>query len=181
MSRIRILPMLIFLTASLLVLFGGWILYRDYGVVRPLQKELISTRQVNAVDVRLNGSPKVIEVSVNRVSDLQTAYKSIQAKISNKLNAGVNVKMKDKRTPELEKLFQNYQPIIYEGIAKGSFTEMIDKVQSQGRKDGLDRTVVTMDSEYLYIQLERGDNYLYEVIPYNLSNPATGTRGVKTL
>ncbi|WP_018133297.1 hypothetical protein [Effusibacillus pohliae] len=181
MSRIRLLPTLLFFAAALTLLFGGWILYRDYGLVRPLKNELTGTRQVSDVEVKLNGPYKTIEVSLNKVPDLQTAYHSIKTTIGETLAPDVTIKLVDRRTPELESLFQSYQPMIYEGIAKGSFTDMIEKVQERGAKDGLDRAMVTMDHDNLYIQLEKGDRYLYEVIPYAGGKTATPSQGVKSL
>ncbi|MFC4768986.1 hypothetical protein [Effusibacillus consociatus] len=180
MSRIRLMPTLLFLTASLLLFFGGWILYRDYGLIRPLQKELIGTQQVNSVDVKLSGPQKTIEVSLNQVADLQTAYRSIKTKAGKILDQEVTIELKDKRTPELETLYQSYQPMIYEGLAKGSFTEMIEKLQARGQKDGLSRAAVTMDRENLYIQLEKGDHFLYEVISYRIGEPSQ-QQGVKSI
>ncbi|BCJ85439.1 hypothetical protein [Effusibacillus dendaii] len=179
MSRIRLLPTLIFFAAAMILLFGGWTLYRDFGLVRPLEQELKGTHQVVQVDVTVKGTQKSITVSMNRVDDLQTAYRDIIDKVSETFNTETTVKIRDKRTPEMEALFQAYQPVIYEGISKGSFTDMIDTIQKRAKQDGMSRAVVTMDRENIYVQLEQADHYLYEVIPYN--KLPVSQQGVKTL
>lgn len=181
MSRIRLLPTLFFLFSALVVLFGGWFVYRDYGLIRPLKQDLTSTKQVTDVTVKLDGRNKTIEVAINRVPDLQIAYRSIKTKVSETIDPNATIKLSDKRTPELEAILQQYQPLIYEGIAKGSFTDMIQKVQERGAKDGLSRTLITMDRENLYIQLEKGDHYLYQVVPYHIDKPFTSDQGVSSV
>lgn len=181
MSRIRLIPTLLFCCAALVVLFGGWAVYRDYGLERPLEKQLTGTKQVQSVHVKLSGAQKTIQVALRQVPDLQTTYRSIKATVGETVSSDVTIRITDQRTPELETLFQSYQPAIYEGIAKGSFTEMIDKLQQRAAQDGLTRSVVTMDRDNIYIQLEKGDRYLYEVIPYQIGKPFAPQQGVRSL
>lgn len=181
MSRIRFVPVLVFLLATVVVLFGGWIAYRDYGLVRPLKQQLAATQNVQTVEtVNLSGPQREIEVSMKKVPDLQTAYRSIKSAVSSKLKTDIAIKIKDQRTPELEAAFQSYQPLIYSGIAQGNYMDMIEKFQTHARKDGFTKANVTMDRENLYIQLEKGDNFLYEVIPYR-SDSSLPQQGVKSI
>lgn len=180
MSRIRFVPILLIFSVTLIILFGGWIVYRDYGLVRPLQQQLTGTQLVQTVTVNLSGPQKQVDVTLKKVPDLQSSYRSIKNKVNQTMHTQLPIKIHDERTPELERMFQSYQPFIFSGIDRGEYTDMINKIQQNAAKDGITKAVVTMDRENLYIQLEKGDHYLYEVIPYR-DKPSTQAQGVSSI
>jgi hypothetical protein len=179
MSRIRFVPVLLIFGVALTVLFGGWIVYRDYGLVRPLTQELTDFKQVETVAVKFTGSNKQVEVTLKQVPDLQTAFREIQSKVQEGMHTDFPIRIHDRRTLELERLFQSLQPIIYSGIDRANYTEMIDAIEKRAAKDGV-HALITMDRDYLYVQLETDPHYLYEVIPYR-EKPTTPEQGVKTI
>jgi hypothetical protein len=166
LSRIRVLPTLVIAVTALIVFFGGWIMYRNYGLIRPLERDLSNMTPVQHVDVVVNNHTKEIRVTLKRVSDLMTAYQSVREKVANSLGADVNLVILDNRSKELSDFYQNDQPLIFESIAKGNYTSMIDALKRHAEKAGITARV-TMDKNNIYIQLEKGANYLYEVVPYH--------------
>lgn len=179
MSRIRFVPVLLIFGVTLTVLFGGWIVYRDYGLVRPLKQELTNSKQVETVAVNLRGSNRQIAVTLKQVPDLQSAYREIRTTVKEAMHTDLQIQIHDQRTPELERLFQSYQPVIFSGIDRGDYTNMIDTIAQRAGKDGI-HAIITMDRDNLYIQLEKGNHYLYEVIPYR-DKPSMPEQGVKTI
>lgn len=179
MSRIRFVPVLLIFGVTLTVLFGGWTVYRDYGLIRPLQQELSESKQVETVVVKVAGSDKQIEVALKRVPDLQKAFLEIQSKVQAGMHMDLPIRIHDQRTPELERLFQSLQPILYSGIDRATYTEMIETIEKRAAKDGV-RAFITMDRDYLYVQLETDTHYLYEVLPYREKSSAP-EQGVRTI
>ena len=49
---------------------------------------------------------------------------------------------------------------------------MHSSLQKEWRRAGLDRWLIEMDRENLYIQLQQGQFYLYEVVPRQQPYPA---------
>jgi hypothetical protein len=54
---------------------------------------------------------------------------------------------------------------IEEALATGSFYAMAQAIDEEAKEAGLDRWSVGVDSEYVYVQLHKGESYLYEIIP----------------
>lgn len=167
MSRIRVMPTLLIMVTALIVLFGGWLIYKNYGLVRPLQEELSAMAPVEQVNVHVSTQTREIQVTFKRVPDLMTAYTMVNEKVHHVLGSDVTLLIRDHRTPQLSELYQNYQPLLYEGIAKGNYTEMIEQIKQKARQDGISYARITMDRNNLYIQLEKDSAYLYEVVPYH--------------
>jgi hypothetical protein len=167
LSRIRIVPTLVITFTALIVLFGGWIMYRNYGLVRPLERELSSMAPVQHVNVVVNNQTKEIQVTLKKVPDLMTAYQSVKERVTSTLGNNVKIVIRDHRSKELIDLYQNYQPLIFEGIAKGNYTSMIDTLKRRAANDGITNARITMDKNNIYIQLEKGSDYLYEIVPYH--------------
>lgn len=182
MSRIRVIPTLIVMVTALVVFFGGWLMYRNFGLVRPLERELSSTAPVQNVKVVVNNQTREVQVTVKKIPDLMTTYTAIKDKVSFTLGSDVKVTIMDHRSKELTDLYQNYQPLIFEGIAKGSYTSMIDSLKNRAEKDGISNARITMDKNNIYIQLEKGSDYLYEVLPYReLMKPSNNGQGGNSL
>lgn len=57
---------------------------------------------------------------------------------------------------------------------------MIANLQKQGQDAGLTLCRVEMDKNDIYIQLEKGSDYLYDVVPYTNSSTAAGSTSLSS-
>lgn len=170
MSRIRLVPMIFIMLVSLAVLFGGWQAYQRFNLINPLKTELQTIQGVQSVHV-VGSNPGVITVQLGQVKDLQTTYDALSQTITETLGSSQPVKILDHRNSILIQDEESLSPIILEGLAKGNYVEMILQVQQTAAKLGV-QARVTMDSHNVYVQLEKGAYYLYDVQAYHL--PGTG-------
>jgi hypothetical protein len=155
---------------SLVVLFGGWQAYQRLNLVNPLKTKLQTIQGVQSVQV-VNGNPNVITVQLGKVKDLQTTYHSLTQTITETLGSNQPITILDHRNSILTQDDESLQPIILEGLAKGNYVEMILQVKQAAVKLGIN-VRVTMDSQNVFVQLEQGSYYLYDVQSYHL--PGTG-------
>lgn len=180
MPKIRIVPTLVILFVAVVVLFGGWMGYRDFGLVGPVEKQLQKNSSVATVSVQVSGMDRKVRVTLKDISDLQTTYSAILSTVHHEMGAQTQLVIEDNRSEELSRLYRSYQPMIYEGLAKADYTNMITDVQKMAQQDGLKNVRITMDDRYLYIQMQQGQAYLYDVISYHDSS-ALGSQGVTRL
>jgi len=166
MSRIRFVPVLVVMAITLSLLFGGWELYRTYGLVLPLEDQLKQNQAVTTVESVVNGQERTIKVALTAVEDLQTTYESLATTIEESLGQQVKIDLVDQRNDALKQAFREVQPILYGGMAKGEFSQMIDGASQKLQAAGYQPTI-TMNDQNIFVQIKDGDKYLYEVLPYN--------------
>lgn len=165
MSRIRMVPILAIVCVTLSLLFGGWELYRNFGLVRPLEEQLMATGTVEHVESVVNGQQRVIKVDMKQVPDLQAAYLQVETIVKDRLGSYVTIDLVDKRQDELRNTYRDLQPALYAGIAQGEFPAMIQKMNDQAKQEQIE-SKISMNDQYIFVELKKADHYLYEVVPY---------------
>jgi hypothetical protein len=166
LSRIRLVPMILIAVVSLAILFSGWQAYQRFNLVNPLKLSLSKLAGVESVNVN-SGNPKVIQIKLGAVKDLQTTYDSIALTISGALGSSGSLEIQDNSDDKLRSAYESYQPIILEGLAKGNYTEMISTIDKLAIKNGINARI-TMDQHHVYVQLSAGRHYLYKVWSYSV-------------
>lgn len=165
MSRIRIVPILAITCVTLSLLFGGWELYRNFGLVRPLEDQLMAAGTVQKVESIVNGQERAIKVTMKQVPDLQAAYEGVEKIVHDSLGTYVTIDLADNREGALEKTYRDLQPTLYAGIAKGEFPAMIENMGAQAKQAGVE-SKISMNDEHIFVELKKDGKYLYEVVPY---------------
>ena len=178
MSRIRLVPVVFILIMTLSVLFGAFVAYRQFKLVGPLQNELQAIPGVQTAQVE-TGNPSLVKIKLGPVpklanQDLQSTYVKIVGIISGVFSGTNNLDIVDNQDQELTSAYESFQPILLEGIAKGNFVEMIAAVEQKASQAGI-QARVTMDVHNIYIQLSKGNHYLYDVFQYTTLRQGGGT------
>ncbi len=175
MSRIRILPALAALLLTFIVLFGGLQVYRTYDIIQPLKTNLSHIPQVQDVQVNATSQTPFVTVALGPVQDLQATYAQIQSEVAASLGGSINIILKDHPSPSLTTAFENFQPILYQGIAQGTYVTMIHQLETSAKEQHI-TCYVTMNSQDIFIQLTQNKSYFYSIVPY--TNRALGGNGL---
>ena len=165
MSRIRILPTISALILTLAVLFGGFQVYQTYAVVRPLEVQLARIAHVQSAVVTMQGTVPEIVVTLGPTKDLQTTYSQMESQIANAFGSSVTIYLKDRRTPFLRQAYESLEPILFQGASHGDYMGMIASFDKAAAALGA-RARVTMNAQDIFVQLDRGSAYLYDIVPY---------------
>jgi hypothetical protein len=163
-SRVRLVPIIFIAVITLAILFGGWQAYLHFNMIGPLETHLSSISGVRSAVVE-SGQPATVRIQLGEVQDLQSTYQKIHAQVSQSLGPSVDISIQDTRDAKLTAEYQKLTPTILEGVAKGNYTEMIADVEKQATKDGVNAKI-TMDKNYVYVQMKDGHHALYDVFKY---------------
>ncbi|UOF89681.1 hypothetical protein LSG31_17615 [Fodinisporobacter ferrooxydans] len=166
MSRIRIIPTLVVIVITLSILFGGWAVYKNFGLEHPAEQALKQVPSVQSVKVMISNQNRTVKVTVWNVQDLQSTYHKIKQVVLQSLGSDTQIQVVDTRSEALAHLYQTLQPVLYEGIHKGNYTEMIQTIESRAKQANVVANV-SMDSANVYIQLTQDSHQLDDIIPYN--------------
>lgn len=165
MSRIRVVPTISALILTFAVLFGGYQVYKNYELVKPLESQLLAIHAVQSAHVLTTGQNPEVVVKLGKVSDLQATYRSIYADVTATLGTPVGIELQDHRTPALSQLYETMGQILYQGIARGDYMTMTESMQSFAAKAHV-TCRITMNGQDIFVQLSKGNAYLYDIVPY---------------
>ncbi|MHB0886901.1 MAG: hypothetical protein ACYC41_13580 [Bacillota bacterium] len=154
------------LLAVLAVLFGGYFVYHRLGLDRPLVKALKADPAVQSVRVD-DGSPgREIVVGLNQVDNLQTVYERLEQTANRYLKGGsYELKVTDQRDPMLQETYDRMSFLVEEALARGNYEDMYAGLQKQAADRGLDRFRVYVGKNEVFLQLGKGADYLYAIVP----------------
>jgi hypothetical protein len=160
------------LAVTVITLVCGQFLWNKYSIAKPLDKGLQQVQGVETVNWEdgKNSENVALNITLDKVDNLQKTYGEITDTAKQVLGRkAFRVVLHDHRTPELEKLYYNVQYNIQEAIFTGNFSTMASNVQKQaeGAQAG---AKVYVDTGYVYVQLTKGPDALYAVIPRQSGN-----------
>lgn len=111
-----------------------------------------------------------VSVELGDVEDIQSEYARLWKGIAGATQRiPTALDIIDRRDQELEEVFRRMRIHIEEALSTGSFSAMSQAIEEEGREAGLDRWGVGVDSDYVYVQLHKGESYLYEIIPRGIA------------
>jgi len=165
MSRIRILPTVSALILTFAVLFGGYQVYKNYELIKPLQEQLSGIHQVLSARIVAGADVPTVVIQLGPVADLQQTYGAIENDVTNALGSPVAIVLKDRRTPKLAGLFEGMGLTGYQGIAQGDYLGMSRQMTALAHKAGASSRV-TMNGQDIFVTLTQGSAYLYAIVPY---------------
>lgn len=178
LKDLRISFIIIAIFVSLALLLGGQFLYQKYYVEQPLFKILHETKAVKNLKYDQNQPQAVLQVEFGDVGNLKESYTRVEEKAEQVLGHPVPIKVVDHRSQDLSQVFDNSQFAVYEAIMNGNFTVMAKTVAEQAGLAHLDRYAVYVDRNNVYIQLHKGNYYLYEVISRDSEARQNGNQAV---
>ncbi len=152
---------------SIAMLISGELVYQHYLVRRPLVEKIADLPNVISVKIMDNTKPQRLVIklgSVGRISDTVTQVNEL---VSSRYGRAIDLRLIDRRDEELNRLFESSKFTIYEALSNGNFTAMYAHIENKVNNYEIDRWNLSIDNQYIYLELHKGTNYLYEVIPRN--------------
>lgn len=176
----RVYVILAAIVITLAVLLTIQYVYQKYDVEQPLFKLYSQTKLVEKVPVlEQKGNMVKVILDVKKTDNLRQAYLDLNSYTEQVMgNSEFLIVLKDKRTKELEKAYYQSQFIIYEALSKGDFSRMDQVIRQNAANVGAE-ALIFIDSENVYVEFLKGDDYLYEIVPRKAqtNNSAAGQRG----
>lgn len=147
------------------MLVGGTRLYAARAVAAPAQTALESLAFVTAAQVDSGAGARRVTVTLGAVPHLREAYLEVDRIARRTLGpADAAVEIVDRRDEALVDAYYRLRPYALEAAETGRHTAMAAAFSAEAAAMGLDpASRFVVDAERIYIQLHRGDAYLYAV------------------
>jgi hypothetical protein len=152
------------------LLFGGRVLTTKFKVEGPLARDLHRIKAISDFKLKQERDGITVAFKLQKVGNLQQVLDYVQQKVFLYYNQPVKTfKIVDRRNHSLEELRYQLSFYLEEAIVSGHY------IQLKTAMDSYRGVIVKVyfDPSNLYLQLEKGSNYLYEVlpIPTNMQRP----------
>lgn len=159
------------LTFSIIYAANYW--RQQHLVVEPLREQLLALEAVEDVNME-NGRSNEISVSLGHVSQFAEVYREIQSVLKTRNEDLDRLTIVDRRNPYLNSLYSRIEFALMEGERQGNYTEMSKEINLLLEEEAeLNSYSLRVDQQAIYLQLDAGDYYLYEVIPIKKATFAT--------
>lgn len=159
-------PVAVLAFALTLGLAVGVVLLRQRQLVKePLLERLASLADVENVELRQEEEQLVVLVKLAYVRDLASTYQTLAAELNTLLEpASYRLELVDERNSSLTDALFTVSLALYEGEQRGNFTKMSQAIAATLTDLQVAEHRVTVDHDYIYLQMKNDDAYLYEVV-----------------
>lgn len=161
----------------LAALFGIQYVYQQINVDQPLFKLYSQTKAVQKFNIDKKDNITVVNIDLKATDNLQKTYQELFQTTANVIGSNnFKLKIKDNRNKELENAYYDMQFIINEALVRGNFSQMEQVIKEKTNQIGA-KSKIFIDDKNIYLQIEKKQNYLYEIIARSNNNlPATSDK-----
>lgn len=164
--KLRLVPVLVSIVVTSALMFGGWFVYRGVALESPLADTLRGTDGVLAVSVNIQADTVGVKMELAPDANLHEIMRVIRE--SGKKAIGkrdVDVTITNRTSDEIERWWSESLFDVAEAMDHhkyGKIPELLNKRAAElpGLQIG-----TSMDEEYVYIRLVRGDDSKFVMLP----------------
>ncbi|HOJ76725.1 MAG TPA: hypothetical protein PLZ08_10205 [Bacillota bacterium] len=150
------------------VLFGGQALATKLQVKNPLDQEMAKLNAVEKYTVEAEGDGLRVNLSLKQTKDLNLVMQQVQKNIETFHKKPVrSFNIVARSNPKLEEIRYQLSFYLEEALASGQYIQLMNALESYQPSI---TAKVFLNADFVYLQLEDGNNYLYQAIPRNKVN-----------
>ncbi len=156
------------LAITIAICMGGYHLYMEYGVKKPLTESLLQVYGVQNVEIQDEQEDWVITLTLVNDADLKTVFREANRLASLEMeDKKYCIEVADNPSPELSSLYNDLELGLYQGIANSSFIWLTQWINDYTAPHHTEYRI-QVDDENLYLMLSKGNHYLARVIKRNI-------------
>jgi hypothetical protein len=176
--KLRLLPILLSLTISAILLFGGWFAYQSVAMESPLSSIASMTPGVKLVDAHFSSEDVVMEIKLEPGTSLREVYSRIQTEGSALIGKKeLKLKVLNESTPKMDQWWSSALFDVAQAMETKQYTQIPKTLQARSvESDGL-KVATEMDDKYVYIALTDGAKSKYLMLPRTPGRLGVWTNG----
>ncbi|GGO04210.1 heavy-metal-associated domain-containing protein [Saccharibacillus kuerlensis] len=152
--KIRMLPVVITAALSLVLLLGGWFLYRQTALERPVEQILSQYPGVNSAQVNITQNQALLKLDLQSNVDLRGMIAELRKEQGQMFKKrSIVLDIADHSTPDIDALWKEASFSVAEAMASKRYTmipDTLSKIQSENDEYTISSD---MDNHYIYVAL----------------------------
>ncbi|WP_047152587.1 hypothetical protein [Aneurinibacillus tyrosinisolvens] len=163
--KVRVLPIFLSILFSSLLLFGGWYVFQNQFVKKPIANEIAVMKDVKLNHINVKRDSVVLNLTFNNSEKFAEEYKQIQKIVADKSNGKNAVIELDSPNKQLKKVWDDNAFAIAEAMDLHTYSRIPGVLNDIKKKHQLASALSHMDEENIYIYLNDGKSSYYTVLP----------------
>lgn len=162
--KIRPLPIFLSFLFSACVLFGGWFVYGEQFVKKPIRDEIGKMKGVTLEELKVGREQVRMTISLQDPKKFQSNYQDIKKVAKEKAgNKKIVIDFKPSEGP-MQRIWEENQLQIAEAIDLHQYSRIQQVFDELKGKKVIQDYVLRIDEEYIYIYMSNGDSPFYKVL-----------------
>jgi len=162
---IRFKIVLISFVVALCIVFPAKYLGHRKLVVEPIYEAFSRIKGVKKVELTETDGKMKLVINLDDVEQLELVMQQILDQVEH-FQRPMQLVITDQANQKLEHVYHQMHFAIEQGITLGTFVEMAQNIESIAQANQI-LSRVAVDRDYVYVQLQDGEHYLYQVISRN--------------
>ncbi len=153
------------LVVGLIAFFGGQLVIKHFYLEKPFKEEVLSIEGVSNVRIENVGDMQKVYLTVDSAVELKEAYIKVNEFAQEMLQGQFVVEIENSASSEkMKKLYDEMHFAIYEGIARGQFTQMAAQVKEIAAEDQVENLDIKVDNSNVYLTMVKDGEIYSKVI-----------------
>lgn len=164
--KLRIGPIVLSVAISALVLFGGWFLYQQWAIERPLENIVKGYEGVK--NVRLEIKPDELAVKLDLVpgTDLGRLVRQIEKDGKEQIGSRtLKLDVQDNSSPALDELWEKALFTVAQAMENKQYTDITAALQQMEQANDKVTATAEIDNDNVYITLTDGQDSKFIILP----------------
>lgn len=162
----RLGVMILALGITVVLLTFGRTFYQEDFIEKPLVKVLQNNKDIKQVQVLTAKKNMKIVVELDWTQQLPQIYTVLEEQVEEALgDKPYDLILKDRRSEELVRIFNEINIYLQEAMSRGNFAEMDGAIKTYLHEQSDVKYQMNVDTKYVYVSLKKGEFFLYEILP----------------
>ncbi|WP_018751359.1 hypothetical protein [Paenibacillus sanguinis] len=149
-----------------ILLFGGWFLYQEWAIERPLENLLKGVEGVSEVQLNIQPSELAVKLDLAPGTELGTVVRHLEQDGRKQIGSRkLKIDVVDNSSPVLNELWENAMFAVAQAMENKQYTEITAALEQMEREHAKLKATAEMDNEHVYITLTDGQNSKFVILP----------------
>lgn len=164
--KLRLLPVVISVSISAVVLFGGWFVYQSVAMENPLNEVITSTPGVELVNTHISNNSTELELKLQPGTSLREVYSRIETEGASAIGKReLKLKVVNESSPQMEQWWSSALFDVAQAMETKQYTQIPQTLQARAASSEHMKVATEMDDKFVYITLSDGDKSKYIMMP----------------
>lgn len=164
--KLRIGPVVSSIVISAVLLFGGWFIYQQWAIERPLENIVKTYDGVNGVQLDIKPNELAVKLDLAPGTDLGNLVKKIEQDGKRQIGSRtLMLDVKDHSSPVLDELWQKALFSVAQAMETKKYTEITSALEQMEQANAKVTAKAAMDEDNVYITLTDGQSSKFIILP----------------
>lgn len=164
--KIKVVPLAVTVVVSAALLFGGWSVYRHFGIEKPLDQVAESVPGVESAEAKMTAGQVVLYVKLSTDADLVEVYRKVKREGAAQIGSKkLELVVESDSSSKLDEAWSHSLFDVAEAMETRRYSGIRSAMEQLSERFPGVTAETDMDDDNVYIRLSDGQSAKYIVLP----------------